>query len=438
VLVLRGRFASLLRRPFVRDAGLLQTGTLAALGTSFLLAVVLARVLGPNGYGAYALVLSTMTTISLFKRLGQDYVATTSLATAYARKDGYAARRALIAFNVVNFWSTLLVIPPALLLAPLIADRLFEQPWLGESLRLALLPPVWAMVLGTVVILLQSSRQFGRLTILENGNTLALAFYGLLGALLAGVSGVFWGQLLASLTVAGLAFATYRWLASWDPLVPRPGVLAREVWRQRFSVGSEFRSGLAVALDKNLVSLYTLGPILLLGVFATTDAVGLLRVALSYLAVPLLALGAVSRLLMVKFPSLEATNPERVRRFFLQVTATAGGISILLTLPFVLLAPWLIGLLYGSEFERAAGLVPLLALDPLLAGFGIAAGPIFRTFGRNLWAVYANLFVLGVGLPFAYWATQNYGLAGAALSYAGLVTALRLVSYLLCLRIVSR
>jgi O-antigen/teichoic acid export membrane protein len=252
------------------------------------------------------------------------------------------------------------------------------------------------------------------------------------------VSGVFWGQLLASLTFAGLAYATYRWLASWDPLVPPVGVLAREVWRHRFNVGPEFRSGLAVALDKNLVSLYTLGPILLLGVFATTDAVGLLRVALSYLAVPLLALGAVSRLLMVKFPDLEATNPKRVRRFFLQVTAAAGGISILLTLPFVLLAPWLIGLLYGTEFELAAQLVPLLALDPLLAGFGIAAGPIFRTFGRNIWAVYANLVVLAVGLPLAYWATQSYGLAGAALSYAGLVTALRLISYLLCLRIVSR
>lgn len=421
----------------MRDVSLLQAGTLCSIGVGFLLSVALARTLGPNAYGAYALVVSTMTTISLFKRLGQDYIATTRLAAAYAQKDAYAARRALVSFNVVNLWSTVLVIPPALLLAPLIADRLYDQPWLAESLRLALLPPLWALALATVVIVLQCSRQIGRLTLLENGSNLALAFYGLLGALLAGVSGVFWAQLLTSLAVAGLALATYRWLATWDPLVPKPGLLAREVWRSRRSVGREFRAGLAVALDKNLVSLYALAPILLLGVLAAADQVGLLRVALSYLAVPLLALSAISRLLMVKFPELQASSPGRVRRVFLQVTGTAGGLSILLTLPFVLLAPWLIELVYGADFGRAAALVPLLALDPLLAGFGIAAGPIFRTYERNLWAVYANLVVLVIGLPLAYFATQSYGLPGAALSYAGLVTTLRLVSYLLCLRIVS-
>src|ERR671939_30812 len=98
----------LLRRPFVRDVGVLQIGSLASLGVSFLLSVALARVLGRDGYGAYALVISTMTTISLFKRLGQDYIVTTRLAAAYARYDSLEIRAALTTFNSINLWSTLL------------------------------------------------------------------------------------------------------------------------------------------------------------------------------------------------------------------------------------------------------------------------------------------------------------------------------------------
>lgn len=429
---------ALLRRPFVRDAGVLQLGGFAALGVNFLLSVALARVLGREEYGSYALVVSTMTTISLLKRLGQDYVATTDLAAAFARRDRPAARRALVAFNAINLWSTALVIPPALLLAPWITGWFYGNSGLGEPLRLSLLPPIWAMCFATLTVALQCSRRMVRLTVLENANNISLAVYGLLGGLAGGVVGVFWGQALASLVFAVLGAATYRWLVEREPLLPGLGALARSSWRAGRSVAREFRSGLAVAVDKNLVSLYPLAPILLLGTLAPTDQVALLRVAMSYLALPLLALSAVSRLLMVKLPELAETQPTRVRRFFLQVTAVGGASSILLTLPFVLLAPWFIGLFYGPDFAEAAGLVPLLALDPLLAGFGIAAGPIFRTYRRNLWAVWANLAVLAVGLPLGYLLIQQANLAGAALTYAGLVTALRAVAYGLCLRIAGR
>jgi O-antigen/teichoic acid export membrane protein len=435
----RQRALAQLQRPFVRQAGVLQLGALAALGVNFLLSIILARTLGRQEYGVYALVISTFTTISLFKRLGQDYVATTNLAAAYARRDAGEAERALVDFNVINVWSTIVVIPPALLLAPWITERFYDAAALGEPLRLALLPPIWAMLLATLVVVLQCSRRLVSLTVLENGNNLALALAGLAVALAGGgVSGVFLGQAVASLLLAGLAIVLYRRVQSGDPLLPRLGrLLTRSLPLAHVRAG-EFRAGLAVALDKNLVSLYALAPILFLGSQAPTDQVALLRVAMSYLAVPLLALSAVSRLLMVKLPELKASQPGRVRRFFLQVTATAGGISVAITLPFVLLAPWLIGLLYGAAFAPAAALVPLLALDPLLAGFGVAAGPLFRAYRRNSWAVWANLALLAVGLPLAYLVTMTWGLEGAALAYAGLVTALRLIAYLLCLRIVSR
>lgn len=431
------RVAAQLRRPFVRQAGILQVGSFAALGASFIASVLLARLLGRESYGAYALVVSTMTTISLFKRLGQDYVATTNLAAAYARQDAVAGRRALVAFNTINVWSTIVVIPPALLLAPAIMERWFAASSLGDALRLALLPPIWAMLLATVVILLQCSRRLVLLTALENANSVGLAAAALLLVLAGmGVNGVFLGQVFASLLFALIAAGIYAWLRWRDALIPTWHQLLLGALRPGPAERREFFSGIAVALDKNLISLYALAPILLLGSHAPTDQVGLLRVAMSYLAVPLVALGAVSRLLMVKLPELQAAQPKRVERFFFQVTLAGGAISCLLTIPFVLLAPWLIGLLYGSDFAGSSQLVLLLALQPLLAGFGLAAGPIYRTYRRNLWAIYANLASLVVGLPLAYFLVQSYAMQGAALAYSLLATSVLAVSYVLCWRIV--
>jgi O-antigen/teichoic acid export membrane protein len=428
-----------LRRPFVRDAGVLQAGQFAAMGIGFLLSVALARILGAEGYGGYALVVSTLTTITLLKRLGHDYVATTKLAAAYATNDAEAARSTLVGFNVITLWSTLLIIPPAIVLAPAITDLLFKNKALGEPLRLALLPALWVMLFATLVIVLQCSRRLIALTLFENTNRLLVAASGLLFILAGtGLDGFFWGQAIASLLFAAATVLVYRQLRSHDSLLPSLADLMRDVLRPRLSAWPQFRSGLAVALDKNAVSIYPLAPILLLGSQAATDQVALLRVAMSYLAVPVLALSGVSRLLMVKFPQLRATQPTRARRFFLQVTGAGGLLSCSMTLPFVLLAPWVMELVYGRDFAGAARLVPFLAIHPLVAGLGIAAGPIFRAYGRNTSAIYAHVAVLSLGLPLTYFMVDRHGLAGAAISYAAMVTALELIAYGLCLRIVSQ
>jgi O-antigen/teichoic acid export membrane protein len=438
-------FVAQLRRPFVRQAGVLQIGLFARIGIGLLLSVTLARLLGVEGFGVYALVTATFTTISLFKRLGQDYVATTSLAVAYARLDAALARRALVFFNVVNVWSTVVVVPLALLLAPAIAGWLYKNESLADPLRLALLPAIWALLAATVVLVLQCSRRLAALAVLETSDTLIVGLSGLLLVLAGGgVSGFFLGGALGSLAIAMLALAIYQRIEVSDALLPSVRDLAGAVARPDAGTWTEFRSGLAVALDKNLVSLYRLAPILLLGALASAQQVALLQVALTYVGAPLLALSAVSRLLMVKLPELQATQPERVKRFFLQVTTTGGLISILLTLLVVVLAPWLIELLYGEAFGAASSLVILLALDPLLSGFGIAAGPVYRVYRRNIWALCANLAVLAIGLPLAYvWIQQGASggddlvIARAALAYAALTTLAKIVSYLLCLRIIK-
>jgi O-antigen/teichoic acid export membrane protein len=253
-----------------------------------------------------------------------------------------------------------------------------------------------------------------------------------------GVVGVFWGQIAAGLVALIAGVVVYRRLSDRDRLIPPLGELLAGIARPGLPLWEKTRFGLSIAIDKNLVSLYNLIPFLLLGAFASEADVGQLRVAVSYMAIPAVLLSPVSRLLMVDLPQLRATDPARVRRFFVKVTLLGCLASTALAVPFALVAPVFVPLVYGQDFGEASWLVLPLLLDAASLGLGIAAGPIFRTYDRTDLPIRASLVILALGLPAAVLGIRMWGALGAALVYAGMLLASRLVSYVQCLRIVPR
>jgi O-antigen/teichoic acid export membrane protein len=325
-----------------------------------------------------------------------------------------------------------------MLLAPWVA-RSFGDEQLGPLLRLYLVQGFWAVVAGWTVIALQASRRVAALVGFENATGLithllpvALVVWGL------GVFGAFYGQVAASLVGLGVATVVYARLSRADALLPRMGELLAGVARPSIPLWQRTRFGLSIALDKNLVSLYTLAPILLLGLFAPETEVGQLRVALSYMAIPAVLLTPISRLLMVDLPRLRLQSPKRVRPLFTRLTLLGGLASALLAGPFALVASLLLPLLYGQEYAAATALTAALLLDAATLGFGLAAGPIFRTYDRTDLPIRTSLGILLVGLPLAWVAVQVWGALGAALAYGGMMLLSRLVSYVQCLRIIPR
>src|SRR3954464_8143926 len=109
----------------------LQVGSLGLTGISFVASVLLARTLGPSVYGAYTLVMSAGTTIGLLRRLGQDYAATTQLAEGHGLDDRRKVRDALVFYVFMSVWTSVVVLPAAMLLAPWLG-ALFFGPG-GES-----------------------------------------------------------------------------------------------------------------------------------------------------------------------------------------------------------------------------------------------------------------------------------------------------------------
>ena len=433
----RGIVAALGGRRFVRAAATLQACSLGLTAIGFGASILLARMLGPSGYGTYTLVMSAGTTIGLLRRLGQDFAATTGVAEGYGANDRRRVRDALVFYVVLSVITSVVVLPPAIVLAPWVGTRFFGDEALGPLLQLYLVQGFWAVVPGWTVIALQASRRMGMLIGFENATTLissllpvALVLAGL------GVYGVFWGQVAASLVALVAGSVLYARVQPTDPLLPSTSELLRGIVRPAIPLWERTRFGLSIALDKNLVSLYTLVPILLLGLFVPDEEVGHLRAALSYMAIPAVLLSPISRLLMVDLPELRVSAPERVRRSFVSVTVLGALTSAALAVPFALLA-WLgLPLLYGDDFSASVPLTLPLLLDAASLGLGIAAGPIFRTYDRTDLPIRTSVVLLAVGVPAAYLAIQQLGALGAALAYGAMLFASRLVSYVQCLRII--
>lgn len=420
----------------------LQVGSLGLTAISFVASVLLARTLGPSLYGAYTLVISAGTTIGLLRRLGQDYAATTQLAEGHGTGARRKVRDALVFYVFMSVATSVVVLPPAILLAPWLAALFFGpggEHDLTTPLQLYLVQGFWAVIPGWTVIALQASRRMGQLVVLENASSLATAILPVTFALAGfGLLGVFTGQVVASLLAVGIGVVLYRRLLAEDVLMPSFGELARGIVRPGIPLWPSTRFGLSIAFDKNLVSLYNLAPILLLAQFVPDDQVGQLRVALSYMAIPAVLLTPISRLLMVDLPRLRVTAPEQVRPAFLRITLLGVAVSAALAVPFAGIAWLAIPLLYGSAYDGAPLLTLALLLDAATLGLGIAAGPIFRTYNRTDLPIRTSIVVLALGIPATYLLAGSAGPLGAALAFGAMILASRLVSYVQCLRLIPR
>ena len=418
----------------------LQVGSLGLTAISFVASVLLARTLGPSLFGAYTLVMSAGTTIGLARRLGQDYAATTQLAEGHSAGNRRKVRDALVFYVFMSVWTSVVVLPAAMLFAPWLGPLFFGpggETDLTTPLRLYLVQGFWAVIPGWTVIALQASRRMGQLVMLENASSLATAILPVTLVLAGfGLLGVFTGQVLASLLAVGIGYILYRRLAAEDPLMPSLRELARGTVRPGIPLWPSTRFGLSIAFDKNLVSLYILAPILLLARFVPDDQVGQLRVALSYMAIPAVLLTPISRLLMVDLPRLRVTAPEQVRPAFLRVTLLGVAVSAALALPFAAMAWFAIPLLYGADYQGAPALTLPLLMDAATLGLGIAAGPIFRTYDRTDLPIRTSIVILLLGFPATYLLAGWAGPLGAALAYGAMILASRLVSYVQCLRII--
>ncbi len=349
-------------RGLAREAG--SAFVLYAFGAalSFLLNVVLARVLGASGAGAFFLAFTALTVASLVGRLGLDN-ALLRFSGAFAGSDEWervaGVERTGIRLALVGSVAAALAV---VLLSGWLARDLFRSPDLVLPIRilaLAVVPFALSRLYGE---LLKGVSRVRSAVLVQN---VLVPVVALPLILLMGREWDVPGATLAYLVASGMAAVIGWWL--WRRAVPA-GPPERS-----FPVGRLLRTSFPLFWVAGLDLVMRSVDVIALGTWWSTEEVGVYGVAARVSLLTSYVLVSVNAVAAPRFAALHARGePDRLEGFARKATLLIA----LLTLPALLLllaVPASVLGLFGSEFRAGAG-----ALTVLIAGqlVNVATGPV--------------------------------------------------------------
>lgn len=398
----------------IGSAGIWAAGTLA----TFAIGVLLARPLGPEGYGVYGTALAIVSLLGVPATLGVPLLATRELAAAQARGDAAALaghRR----------WFPRLVVATAIGTAALLLVGLallggVIAPHVRATLAWSalLVPGLAACTLGSAML-----RGLGEVVAGQALDVLArpVLFLAGLGVVTLTVPLTPEGAVVTQAAASMLAAAAgFWWLGRrWSDDVRR-AVPAHQLrlWSA---------SAWPLAVTEGFRVLEGSYGVLLVSALATTYEAGLLRVALASLA---LCVAPISLQNLIVAPYLAEAFArgrfDQVQRIAagaaLFMTATVGAV----TLAFVVAGPWLLRVAFGEAFEPAYGPMVLLCLAQWLTAWAGPSTTLLAMVGEERSVAAAMALVTAVGVLVTAPLALGHGAMGAAIGYL-VANALRTV-----------
>lgn len=365
----------LLRHKFVQDTATLQVSAMLNQASQIVSSVVLAYLLGAEGFGLFAIAISLHALLYNLLTPGVVQSAVSQVAAASIRDipvkvTGWLAfmAKALIVLNLL-----------------LIAIGAFVLPWAGERFygdravgSWAFWLCVWPLVdvpRAVSLVAFQGTRRMLPLGKLENGGEVLRAFCVILGAVLTGsaygaVLGEILGRTFASIVALDLYAQARRDGGPW-----LPGF--REILgaMPRIPLLRGIRQGLRVGLLKNGTTLFMqVFPVLLLGGFAGAAWAAYFRVAQRIMGIAQMMMQGVTRTVHPALSQLAGLKDfARFRRLYTKTTLFTGGVisvAVLVGLP--LIKP-VVGVLYPDDFrEPVFEYSVILALGFVPAAFAVA------------------------------------------------------------------
>jgi len=262
---------------------------------------------------------------------------------------------------------------------------------------------------------------------------LRLGLIGLLLGLGLGLRGVVAAELAGALICSLAAGSLFGRLSrSPDAAFPTWAEILDQA--RKVPLKKHFTFGLKIIIDRNVGRILTSVPFLILGRFAPPADVGFLRLAWSAINLPLTLLNALANNLAARLPQLRAQGEEKAFwRVYFRTSLVGGAVSVATTGLFVLLAPWLVSFVYGSEFLPALPYIYILAVAAGLAGFFAGLGALYRTVRRMGLLLAANLTQLALYLPISYLMIKAWGTSGGAIFISGRMLMMNIVAFILVL-----
>ena len=407
----------------------MQVGTIFSTLVSIAASILLARILLPDQYGTYRIVFSFAGIILLFLSWGVENATPIILSEEYSKQNKAEIKNVITYFFKTNFYILILSLL-AIVVAPFLSELVYGLKEIGYLSRIVILTSVMTVFVNLINIIFQIKRKVSAAVIFDFSKELLRVILSL-AALFLGleVAGVLKGQLLAALLAVLAMIIIYAKYFSKDKLLPKPKEIIANF--RAVKIRKYFSFGMFISFDKNVSALYSLLPIFFLGIFYPSEQVAYLNIALKYITLPLILLAPISRLLDIRLPQMTAESDiGKLKRSFYKVSTISGIIVFVLAIFALFLAPFLIKLFYGENYAESVSLIYYLVPLPILSGFAVGIGSLFRVLNKLKAALVINGAIVVLGVAPVYLSIKIFGVVGMIIAYILWLSVSNLVSFL--------
>jgi len=325
----------------------------------FGLTLVIARMFGADGMGAYGLSLIICTISSTLARWGMDQATLKHMSIAINDENWDLAR--YIFFKSFSFISAISFLISIVLyyLSPAISERLFHNSDLIPLLKIMSLSIVPFSLLNLLAECLRASKRVTESTLTQAGllPTLTLLFLFIAFRQNSGLQGVVYSYVLACMGV--FLFGLWRWYKA-VPLI----------WQKPSQASRAYPNLLATASPMAWVAIVSLitgfSEAILLGIFDTVEGVGFYLVALRLAMLMAMVMIAFESILAPKYASLYSNGCLNEMEYLAKRSmALMIAVNSPLLLAFIFVPDYVLSL-FGNQFIVAVPVLQILMLGLLV------------------------------------------------------------------------
>lgn len=408
-------------------------GTLFTVGASYLFKIYLARVLGAEGLGIYALGMTAGGVVSILGTAGVPAIASRFVAI-YAGSGQTGRLGRFLWLGTLSMLISNLVMAAGMIAARgWIANHLYHTPVLAGLMHFF----AAIMVLGALTTflgqVLGGYKDVARRTVITNfiGMPATMVFSIALLSLGFGLRGYLVGQVAGASVVLILLIMSVRKLTPPDARWPfGPNTTKGSLWLEREVLSFAGVAAAIQALDFTNAQ----SDRIVMGIYLNAREVGIYSVAISMVVFVALFLQAINQIFGPTIAELyAAAQHDLLRRLYQTLTKWSLGLSLPLSLGIMAFAKPLMRV-FGPDFERGWPVLVIATLGQVVScGVGSVGLLLFMSDQqKRMMQVQAVTVFLTLGLNFLL--IPRWGLTGAAIS----VAATNISSNLLWLRDVRR
>lgn len=393
--------AAELRSLTARGASFALIGQGVIVSVSFGSLIILSRLLEPQEFGMFAILVSVTAFVDIFKDMG--------LSAATVQRQLVSDEQMSALFWVAQCIGLLLA-GLMVALAPAVA-HVFSEPALGPATAAISISFVFGALAGQHQSLLRRQMRVGTIMLIDIA---AKVFANAVAVILAIEGFGLWSLVLLQLTNAATV-ALGAWLVcSWRPSRPRCFSIS--------AIAPMLFFGSGLTLSNFLNYLLRNADNLIIGRFLGSEALGFYSRAYSVLLFPLGQIAGPLTVVAVPALSRLQDDPARYRRYYLAMFKVVAHLSMPLVACMGTLSQEIVWLALGPQWSQSARIFQILAFATFWTPIGATTGWIYLSLGQTqrmaAWTAIMTLVTI-----FAFAIGAVWGVHGVAIAYSIVVSS---------------